>query len=52
MVASGFKGRKSGKGFFTYNDSKKFGFLGKKKTINDAAQRLFLKHRLTPATTA
>ncbi|VDN17593.1 unnamed protein product [Gongylonema pulchrum] len=49
MVASGFKGRKSGKGYFIYGGSTKFGSLfGKKKKVNEAAARILQKHRLNP----
>ncbi|VDK88538.1 unnamed protein product, partial [Onchocerca ochengi] len=49
MVASGFKGRKSGKGYFVYNDSKKL--FGKKKYVNEAALRILNKYQLTPVST-
>ncbi|VDK37397.1 unnamed protein product [Gongylonema pulchrum] len=49
MVASGFKGRKSGKGYFIYGGSTKLGSLfGKKKKVNEAAARILQKHRLNP----
>ncbi|VDP20333.1 unnamed protein product, partial [Onchocerca flexuosa] len=49
MVASGFKGRKSGKGYFVYSDSKKL--FGKKKYVNEAALRILNKYQLTPVST-
>lgn len=48
MIASGFRGRKSGKGYFVYDSSKMLGFFGKKKSINDGALRVLEKYRLTP----
>ncbi|KAM3722131.1 Trifunctional enzyme subunit alpha [Dirofilaria immitis] len=51
MIASGFKGRKSGKGYFIYNDSKKLGVFGKKKSVNEGALRILQKYQLTPVST-
>uniref|UniRef100_A0A915PQF1 Trifunctional enzyme subunit alpha, mitochondrial n=1 Tax=Setaria digitata TaxID=48799 RepID=A0A915PQF1_9BILA len=48
MVASGFKGRKSGKGCFSYGNSKKFGVFSKKKSVNEAALRILQKYQLIP----
>ncbi|VDN04862.1 unnamed protein product [Thelazia callipaeda] len=47
MVASGFRGRKSGKGYFIYRDSEKIGMFGTKKTLNNAAIKILEKYRLT-----
>lgn len=41
MVSSGFKGRKSGKGYYIYGKGKK----GKK--MNDAALKIISRHRIT-----
>ncbi|EFO18646.2 fatty acid oxidation complex [Loa loa] len=51
MIASGFKGRKSGKGYFIYDDSKRLGIFAKKKPVNEAAIRILRKHQLTPVST-
>uniref|UniRef100_A0A0R3S3Q5 Trifunctional enzyme subunit alpha, mitochondrial n=1 Tax=Elaeophora elaphi TaxID=1147741 RepID=A0A0R3S3Q5_9BILA len=51
MIAAGFKGRKSGKGYFVYDGPKKFGILTKKKPVNEAALRILQNHKLTPVST-
>uniref|UniRef100_A0AAF5RX70 Trifunctional enzyme subunit alpha, mitochondrial n=1 Tax=Wuchereria bancrofti TaxID=6293 RepID=A0AAF5RX70_WUCBA len=51
MVASGFKGRKSGKGYFIYDDSGRLNTFAKKKPVNEAALRILHKHQLTPVST-
>ncbi|VDN94923.1 unnamed protein product [Brugia pahangi] len=51
MVASGFKGRKSGKGYFIYDDSRRLNTSAKKKPVNEAALKILHKHQLTPVST-
>lgn len=43
MVASGFKGRKSGKGFFVYDDKK-----AKDRALNDGAMNILKKYATQP----
>ncbi|CAG9537291.1 unnamed protein product [Cercopithifilaria johnstoni] len=51
MIASEFKGRKSGKGYFIYGDSKRLGIFAKKKPINEAALKILHKYQVTPVST-